>query len=123
MSNVYGYYDRKLCACGCGTRVDPGELVPAYASTECRARWAAAMTLQPGGEPGKLESRPQALPPLAAPVPVEEVAEVQTEFAQRLTITPQVESALHVVPSGLEVRPRRRSLWKALTRDWARRVW
>lgn len=110
-------HDRDTCACGCRTRVAYDGLEPRFASAACRARWVARLAIGPDVEPvsAVLDARPQDPPPAAAPVAVEEVAEVQTEFAQRVVVAPQVEALLHPAPSQLVVRPRQRSLWRLLT--------
>lgn len=61
-----------------------------------------------------LDARPQDPPPVAAPVAAEEVAAAQTEFAQRVTVVPQVEAALETSPSGMWVQPGPRLLGRLL---------
>lgn len=108
------------CDCGCGNRARPG-LRPRFVDGFCRDRWIKALSLH--GQPAPdvvheavaLDAGPQGPPPAAAPVPAEEIAEVQTEFAQRVTAAPAVEVVLESAPSGMWVQPRRGSLWKLLT--------
>lgn len=111
------------CDCGCGNRARPG-LRPRFAGASCRQRWIDKLAIHDRPTPGtaKLDRGPQELPPPADPIPVQEVAEVQAEFAQRVTVAPAVETMLESAPSGTWVQPRPRSLWKTL-RGLARRVW
>lgn len=114
-------HDRDLCACGCRTPVAYDGLEPRFASGACRARWVDKWAIGPcEPEPAALDDGPQSVPPPADPVPVEEVAEVQAEFAQRVVAAPKVEAALSA-PS-MWVQPSPRSVWKTL-RGLARKVW
>lgn len=110
----FGDYDRNTCACGCKARVAYEGLEPRFASTTCRSRWVARLAIGPdaGPAPVVLDVRSQDPPQPAPPVAIEEVAEVQAEFAQRVTVAPQVEAAL----SGMLVRPRPGALLKFLLR-------
>lgn len=116
MSNGDDYYDPDACACGCGTPVAYNGLEPRFASAACRARWVARLAIGPDAEPVPmvLDARPQDPPPAAAPVAVEEVAEVRSEFAQRVAVAPQVEAVLQAAPSGMSVRPSSRSVRRFL---------
>lgn len=113
------------CDCGCGNWARPG-LRPRFAGGSCRERWIKALAIhdQPASglprEPLALDDRPQAPPPPAVPVVSEEVAAVRAEFAQRVTVAPQVEAVLSA-PSGMLVRPRPGALLKFLLRA-ARKV-
>ncbi len=108
----YTEHDRNLCACGCGVPVKDTGVVPRYATEACRARWVERMNPALSTEPGEplLDEGPQGPPPQPAPVPAEEIAEVQAEFAQRIVAAPQVEAVLRAAPSGMLVPPTRRSL-------------
>lgn len=113
-------HDRDTCACGCGRRVAYNGLEPRFAMTTCRTRWIDRLAIRPcdtdEDEPplAGLDTKPQDPPPPAAPVPAEDVAEVQAEFAQRVAVAEQVESVLDAPPPWMWVQPRSRSLWKAL---------
>lgn len=110
---AYEEHDPDLCACGCKTPVAYNGLEPRFASGACRTRWVDKWAIKPcEPEPVALDDGPQEPPP-AEPdaVPVEEVAETQAEFARRIAVAPQVEVALQAAPTGIEVRPRARSLW------------
>lgn len=110
-------HDRDTCACGCGNLARPG-LQPRFAGGSCRQRWIDKLAIHDQAPPEALDDGPQQPPPSAAPVPVEEVAEVQTEFAQRVTVAPQLEETLTrtSAPSGMWVPPGPGALWKLLTR-------
>lgn len=121
-ANGFGYYDSDACACGCKAPVAYEGLEPRFASAACRARWVARLAIGPDAQavPAALDARPQGPPPAAAPVADEEVIEVRAEFAQRVTVAPQVEAVLSA-PSGMLVRPRPGALLKFLWRA-ARKV-
>ncbi len=109
-------HDPNLCACGCGAHVAYDGLEPRFAFGACRTRWVDKWAIGPcEPEPAVLDDRPQAPPPPADPVPAQEVADVRAEFAQRVTVAPQVETALSP-PSGAWVRPRPGALLKFLLR-------
>ncbi|MFJ5984239.1 hypothetical protein [Lentzea sp. NPDC092896] len=120
----FGTHNPDLCACGCKTPVKDNGLTPRYATPTCRDRWAAARTPRPSDvvESDLLDDGPQEPPPPSEPVGVEEVAEVQQEFAERVIVAPEAEEALRAAPSGMQVQPRSKSLWKAL-RHGGRKVW
>lgn len=115
-----------LCDCGCGVPVAHDGLVPRFARGSCRDRWIKALAVhgqpapEPAREPVELDDRPQGPPPSADPVRAEEIAEVQAEFARRVTVAPQVETVL-TASSGMLVRPRPGALLKFLLRA-ARKV-
>jgi hypothetical protein len=122
-ANGFGEYDDNTCACGCRAKVAHNGLEPRFATTACRTRWVDRLTIGPCGEPESaperapagLDARPQNPPPPPVPVAVEEVAEVQTEFAHRVATAPQLEVLLETPPPGMWVQPRSRSLWQLLT--------
>lgn len=118
MSSGYDYYDRDVCACGCRTPVAYDGLEPRFASAACRARWVERLAIRPDAEvatvPVVLDVRPQDPPPSPEPVAVEEVAEVQSEFAQRVAVASEVEAVLQTASSGMSVRPSSRSVRKFL---------
>jgi len=109
-------HNPELCACGCGVRVPASELKPRFASTVCRSRWVQQWALDPDGVEAAavLDDRPQDLPPPAVPVSVEEVAEAQAEFAERVAVAPQADAVLQAVP--LRVRPRARLMWELIAK-------
>ena len=120
--NIYEYYDRDLCACGCKTKVPYEGLEPRFASAACRGRWVEKWAIGPREpETTELDARPQTPPPPVEPVPAEEVAEVQAEFAQRVTVAPLADAVLTPPPSGMLVRSRPGALLKFLLRT-ARKV-
>ncbi|GHH57498.1 hypothetical protein [Lentzea cavernae] len=120
----FGTYNPDLCACGCKTPVEDNGLTPRYATATCRERWAAVRMLRPEDhvEPELLDEHPQPPPPAAEPIAVEEVAQVQQEFAERVIAEPDAGPVRPAVPPGMPVPPRSTSLREAF-RQGTRRVW
>jgi hypothetical protein len=111
------------CACGCH-RTAPAGRLPRFVDDTCRKRWIALTDITAPTavrKPALLADDPQPSPPSSAPVAATEVAEAQAEFAQRITVAPQVETALDQAPSGMWVQPRPGALLRFLIRA-ARKV-